>query len=677
MSDCSDPEDEIIENTSDSCGHSHAPGHGHSHVHRPARPQVPEGAKNWPAIYPIYLNKFRTREQGRRIAKEEAVENPTFYEIKEILEHEGFKVFVENKVHPREPDRFFPLGPPPMGNPHRGRVKFQYKNADGTLCNPKFKNKHSLYSYIAQMIPKLKSRVEAVRMRDQAAKQKQQAAQAQSSVKLCLNASEYTSKDYHFILMYVPCSRMAPTVRVGSDSGSRTPSRRAQDTPRSGLICRVKYTNKLPDIPFDPKSVKVYPNGRDRFVEYKPTTLEKLCKVELHTDFDLDVNIDLIDPETYTVKPGTVLHPEDSKLLQEEDSKKNDSRRSGIHNRQLTFFRPSEYISQDFKQYGSNAKDKVESKLGAGVKDRFKDEEIYKDRDAQIKAIEKTFKDVQQDVSEHYSKKDVHAVEVLPLLPDFETWKHPCAQVIFDTDPAPKGHSKEAQLDIMSQAIIRGMQDEENQQFVAYFLPTQETMEQRTRDKSLGLDFDDDTTYDYKLAKEYNWNVKNKASKGYEENFFFCYRPNDGVYYNELETRVRLSKRVRQKTTEGVDNLTNYFNTVLRVQHRENTEDEDKAQKMRENALMNTSDHSDEDDDDSSDASSVAAKDSDAEGEPGESSPKRRGTNSDSDSNDEGDTTARAGETITKSDSDSDSDDDADAQKKVFGDSDSDSSMSE
>ena len=36
--------------------------------------------------------------QGRRIGKEDAVENPTFYEIKEILEHEGFKVFVENKV---------------------------------------------------------------------------------------------------------------------------------------------------------------------------------------------------------------------------------------------------------------------------------------------------------------------------------------------------------------------------------------------------------------------------------------------------------------------------------------------------------------------------------------------------------------------------------------------------
>lgn len=42
---------------------------------------------------------------------------------------------------------------------------------------------------------------------------------------------------------------------------------------------------------------------------------------------------------------------------------------------------------------------------------------------------------------------------------------------------------------------------------------------------------------EYKLSREYNWNVKNKASKGYEETFFFVYR-DDGVYYNELETRL-------------------------------------------------------------------------------------------------------------------------------------------
>lgn len=42
--------------------------------------------------------------------------------------------------------------------------------------------------------------------------------------------------------------------------------------------------------------------------------------------------------------------------------------------------------------------------------------------------------------------------------------------------------------------------------------------------------------YDYKMAREYNWNVKNKASTGYEENYFFVFR-STGVYYNELETR--------------------------------------------------------------------------------------------------------------------------------------------
>ena len=38
------------------------------------------------------------------------------------------------------------------------------------------------------------------------------------------------------------------------------------------------------------------------------------------------------------------------------------------------------------------------------------------------------------------------------------------------------------------------------------------------------------------MAREYNWNVKSKNSKGYEENFFFIMRE-EGFFYNELETR--------------------------------------------------------------------------------------------------------------------------------------------
>ena len=78
--------------------------------------------------------------------------------------------------------------------------------------------------------------------------------------------------------------------------------------------------------------------------------------------------------------------------------------------------------------------------------------------------------------------------------------------------------------------------DETGEQFVAYFLPTQETLEKRTIDLSEGIDYNDAEEYDYKMARQYHWNVKSKASKGYEENYFFVFR-NNQVLYNELETR--------------------------------------------------------------------------------------------------------------------------------------------
>ena len=78
--------------------------------------------------------------------------------------------------------------------------------------------------------------------------------------------------------------------------------------------------------------------------------------------------------------------------------------------------------------------------------------------------------------------------------------------------------------------------DESGEQFVAYFLPTEDTMVKRKMDQSMEREYDDDTEYEYKMFREYNWNVKSKANKGYEENYFVVQRE-DGWHYNELETR--------------------------------------------------------------------------------------------------------------------------------------------
>lgn len=62
--------------------------------------------------------------------------------------------------------------------------------------------------------------------------------------------------------------------------------------------------------------------------------------------------------------------------------------------------------------------------------------------------------------------------------------------------------------------------DESGEQFVAYCLPTEDTIQKRRRDAGENVPYMDGDTYEYKMAREYNWNVKSKASKGYEENYF-------------------------------------------------------------------------------------------------------------------------------------------------------------
>lgn len=64
--------------------------------------------------------------------------------------------------------------------------------------------------------------------------------------------------------------------------------------------------------------------------------------------------------------------------------------------------------------------DKVEAKVGYSIKKNFKEDPLIMDRESQIKAIEKTFEDSLKPIEKHYSKPNVHPVEILPVFPDFD-----------------------------------------------------------------------------------------------------------------------------------------------------------------------------------------------------------------------------------------------------------------
>ncbi|XP_050428616.1 RNA polymerase II-associated factor 1 homolog [Adelges cooleyi] len=393
---------------------------------------------------------------------------------------------------------------------------------------------------------------------------------------------------------------MAPTIQNNATPEKR-PQRPAER--RSDLVCRVKYCNTLPDIPFDLKFLS-YPFQPTRFIQYNPTSLERSYKFEILADHDLGLNIDLVNKDKYTVDNSAQMDPADEKLLEEDMLAPTNSKRSRHHARSVSWLRRTEYISTEQTRFQPQTIEKVEAKVGFSIKKNFKEETLYMDRDSQMKAIEKTFEDNKKPVEKHYSKPNVHAVETLSFFPDFKNWKYPCAQVIFDSDPAPMGRPVPAQIEEMSQAMIRGVMDESGEQFVAYFLPSEETIFKRREDAVENVPYDDDYEYEYKMAREYNWNVKSKSSKGYEENYFLIVR-DDGVFYNELETRVRLSKR-RQK----VGTQSSSTNTRLIVRHVPINEQEFSVHQFREKQLQPYDEEEEEKAEEAAKKAMLAAKES-------------------------------------------------------------------
>lgn len=322
--------------------------------------------------------------------------------------------------------------------------------------------------------------------------------------------------------------------------------------PSGSLHVKVKFNNTLPDIPFDPKFL-VSPLDVSRYVDYRTTSLEHNSKHELLTSTDLGVDIDLIRPERYAIPENPIHDPEDDRLINDDEpllqaTKKSprDKSHTLLHNKVVPWLKKTEYISTEFSRYGASS-EKTETKIGYTVRKSMKEDQIFLDKESQIKAINLTFEAAQKPIEKHPTKPDVYAENVLPLLPDFAMWKYLFAHVKFDSEPADSSRA-----DQMSQAIVRGAYDEESQEnFVVYFLPTEVTMADRLLDQSNGIEYSEGKEYEYKQSREYTWQAK-QDNQG--DDFFFVFR-DDAVYYNRLSMEVTLKKRRSKNQNASITTL--------------------------------------------------------------------------------------------------------------------------
>ena len=122
----------------------------------------------------------------------------------------------------------------------------------------------------------------------------------------------------------------------------------------------------------------------------------------------------------------------------------------------------------------------------------------------------------------------------------------------------------------MSNAIMTGAHDDElNETFVVYFLPTSVTVTDRLLDKSHGVDYTEGKEYEYKSNREYTWSANQDKA---EDDFFFVFR-DEQVGYNMLSMDVMLKRR-RNKNKNQAD-------STLVVSYRKFNEEEADCQQEK------------------------------------------------------------------------------------------------
>ncbi|KAI6220670.1 RNA polymerase II-associated factor 1-like protein [Aphelenchoides fujianensis] len=269
--------------------------------------------------------------------------------------------------------------------------------------------------------------------------------------------------------------------------------------PAALFVCKKRtYTNTLTtsDVACPPKFANLWFHTVERYGECRLNSLTAETKFEVWPEDILTNCPSLIDLSIYERGPDVPINEKDAILMEDDSAPNPNTKRSQQHSKIVPWMRKTEYISTEFSRFGVSS-DRSENKIGYSIKKRYGNQEnFYKDEASQIEAIKKIFEDTKKPVRRHHSKKNVVAVEEIPILPDADQWKFEYAQMNFDNEPVPppeapnqqqlRDHEVSSFLFFSHPASFRGMADTEGRQFVGYFVPTPETYKQLEEDKAEG-----------------------------------------------------------------------------------------------------------------------------------------------------------------------------------------------
>ncbi|PIA13938.1 hypothetical protein COEREDRAFT_10876 [Coemansia reversa NRRL 1564] len=309
------------------------------------------------------------------------------------------------------------------------------------------------------------------------------------------------------------------------------------------FLCRVRYQNPLPPVPFPPKLLPIPPTYVDpdagsysqarlqHYVEYRHTTLEEATPYPMFVDADCGMPIDPCFLGTFDEDAGTArpkvhqLDKEDEFLLNLPSAVGGDT--SGFTPEVNGSNTPGAHTPGG----ASTPRTTAPPRTSSSVKRVF-DHSLR----GQLQAIEESFqffaqyderpegeRDLLRDLR-HPTNSTLHAVEAVPLLPDEQLW--PNMYTVFSVDVCPEPEyitEKMATLDIEERRNLGDKAREslifrprvrrnnigEDEQWIECFLPENEDTAARfhRRLEESAPANEDDQTIEYRFEKSREYDV--------------------------------------------------------------------------------------------------------------------------------------------------------------------------
>ncbi|KAJ2606616.1 hypothetical protein H4R99_000250 [Coemansia sp. RSA 1722] len=381
------------------------------------------------------------------------------------------------------------------------------------------------------------------------------------------------------------------------------------------FLCKVRYQNPLPEVPFPPKLLPIPPTYVDpnagsysqarlhHYVEYRPTTLDEATPYPMYVDTDYGMPIDpcmlgAFDEDKAPLR-AQQLDKEDEFLLNlptvfnSMSTADTQPGSAGSGTQTPTSQTPAKATGPSSRMANAGTKrvfdHSVEGQLRA-IEDSFKHFNKYA-------AVPDGEKELLRSLR-HPTNSELQAVEAIPLFPDEDLWPNMYTVFSMDSRPEPEylsdkgkrtklsADERKEQGDLARDSLVfrprvRQNQIGEDEQWIECFLPedaeTAQKVRQRLQTAGSVTAEDEGVEYRFEKSNEYDMPVR-PASLRQDLYMFTCDMDNNGkpiARYVPVKARVMLKRRRIPLSVRQMEEIDDPLRiTSLDLQLRDFSEDE-------------------------------------------------------------------------------------------------------